>query len=96
MELLVAYDVGTITQKDARRLQRVASVCERYGTRVQYSLFECRVASAAFEAFKFELSEILDPTRDRVDIFRFDRPLIEVRTSLGLVQPERPGGSWII
>ena len=34
---VIAYDIT-----DPKRLARVAKVCEAYGMRVQYSLFECR------------------------------------------------------
>ena len=38
MLTLVAYDIT-----NAKRLRRVADVCENFGVRVQYSLFECRL-----------------------------------------------------
>ena len=40
MEILVTYDVNTETAEGRRRLRRVAKVCERFGQRVQFSVFE--------------------------------------------------------
>jgi len=95
MDVLVAYDIGTITPEGERRLARVAAICERYGTRVQYSVFECRLDSAGLERLKGELADTLVVGEDAVDIYRFDRSIEEVRTSLGRARTFRSGGSWI-
>jgi len=44
MDLLVTYDVETVTPQGQRRLRKVAKICEAYGHRVQKSVFEvvCR------------------------------------------------------
>ena len=46
MLVLVSYDVSTVDKKGPRRLRRVAKVCQNYGQRVQYSVFECIVDPA--------------------------------------------------
>ena len=43
MMVLVTYDVSTETKEGRRRLRRVAKLCENYGQRVQFSVFECVV-----------------------------------------------------
>lgn len=43
MFVLVTYDVSTVTPEGRRRLRRVARVCENFGQRVQFSVFECNV-----------------------------------------------------
>lgn len=96
MELLVAYDVETASREGERRLRRVATICEHFGTRVQYSLFECQLSHTRLESFKIDLTDVVDPERDTIDIYRFDRPISEVRTSLGRQHVVRPGGAWII
>jgi CRISPR-associated protein Cas2 len=96
MELLVAYDIETSSEKGERRLQRVAAVCERFGVRVQYSLFECRLDIAKLESMQIELRDVMDLERDAIDIYRLDRPIPEVRTSLGRAHRYRLGGPWII
>ena len=96
MDILIAYDIVTVSRKGARRLAQVAGVCERYGTRVQYSLFECHVDSMMLERLKGELLDIINPDEDRIDIYRLDRAASEVRISLGHTTRERLGGAWII
>lgn len=61
MLVVVAYDVT-----DPKRLKRVADCCMDYGMRVQYSVFECRLAADRFATFWKRLSEIIDPEEDRI------------------------------
>ncbi|MHB8319077.1 MAG: CRISPR-associated endonuclease Cas2 [Acidimicrobiales bacterium] len=96
MDVLVAYDVSTLSREGARRLAKVASICERYGTRVQYSLFECRLDSVGLEVLKGELLDVIEPEEDAIDIYRLDRPMEDVRTSLGRKAVTPPTSSWII
>lgn len=96
MELLVAYDIETASEEGARRLHRVAGVCERFGVRVQYSLFECRLDDARFESLKIELQDVMDSRLDAIDIYRFERPISVARTSLGRTRLRESGGPWII
>lgn len=96
MEILVTYDIETVDEAGSRRLRQVAGVCERFGLRVQQSVFECRLDAAKLESLQNELVDVIDPVRDAVEIYRFDRPIVEVRTSLGRHFQARPGGSWII
>jgi CRISPR-associated protein Cas2 len=96
MELLVAYDIETSSAAGERRLVQVAGVCERFGVRVQKSVFEFRLNDATLESLKIALFDVIDPGVDAVDIYRFDRPITEVRTSLGRPHVTRPGGAWII
>ena len=69
MLVLVCYDVATSTARGARRLRRVARVCEAYGQRVQYSVFECEVDPAQWEEFKSKLSKVLDPKTDSLRFY---------------------------
>ena len=43
MNILVTYDVDTISENGQRRLRQVAKICKNYGLRVQNSVFECDV-----------------------------------------------------
>jgi CRISPR-associated protein Cas2 len=56
---LVSYDV-----RDPKRLRRVAKKLEAYGTRVQYSVFRCRLDKITLERLHWELQEILKPEDD--------------------------------
>ncbi len=64
---LVAYDIC-----DPKRLHRVARVCEDYGVRVQYSIFECRLEEAEFSRFWERLIGEIDPAADRVVAYKID------------------------
>ena len=46
--VLITYDVDTISETGAKRLRKVAKVCQDYGHRVQNSVFECRLTEAQF------------------------------------------------
>ena len=60
MLLVITYDVDTTSAKGAKRLRKVAKLCERNGIRVQNSVFEVLADSAQFVVLKTELSEIID------------------------------------
>ncbi|MFV0444413.1 MAG: CRISPR-associated endonuclease Cas2 [Planctomycetaceae bacterium] len=53
---LIAYDI-----RDPKRLRHVAHKLEAYGTRVQFSLFRCRLDRRMLEKLRWELAEIMDP-----------------------------------
>lgn len=52
---LVTYDV-----REPRRLRRVARHIEGYGTRIQYSVFRCKLRPRELERMQWELTRILD------------------------------------
>lgn len=95
MDVLVTYDVATVSREGQRRLAQVAAICERYGTRVQQSVFECCLDAASLEHLKGELLDVMDRSQDRIDIYRFDRAVDDVRTSLGRPHIRGGAGSWI-
>lgn len=68
MMVLVCYDVETVKKDGQKRLARIAKTCKNYGQRVQYSLFECRVAPDQWEQLKVKLLQIYKP---EVDSLRF-------------------------
>ena len=67
MLILVAYDIA-----NERRLARVARVCEDFGVRVQYSLFECRLDEAEFTRFWRRLLTTIDDGEDRIIAYKID------------------------
>ena len=70
MMVLVTYDVDFTQPKGAKRLRKVAKLCERYGVRVQNSVFEMLVDSAKLAQIKVSLSEIIDMKADSVRFYR--------------------------
>jgi CRISPR-associated protein Cas2 len=65
MLTVVAYDIA-----DPKRLARIANVCEDFGVRVQYSVFECHLDEDEFEDFWLRLLEEID--EDRVVAYKID------------------------
>lgn len=64
---LVAYDIA-----DHKRLARVAGICENFGVRVQYSIFECRLDDDEFTEFWLKLLEEIDEAEDRLVAYKID------------------------
>ena len=93
MLLVITYDVDTTDAQGAKRLRKVAKLCERNGIRVQNSVFEVLVDSAQLVALKAELSKIIDHERDSVRFYRLGNSYqhkIETMGRTPLVQAGEP------
>lgn len=64
MLIIVAYDICVMDREGEKRLRKVAKFCERYGVRVQNSLFEMILDFTQFKNLRSELEKIIDNTRD--------------------------------
>ncbi len=58
---LVCYDIC-----HPKRLRRVAKTCESFGTRLQYSVFECPLDGVRLENLKAALADIIHHEEDQV------------------------------
>ncbi len=65
MLTLIAYDIT-----DPKRLHKVAKLCEDFGMRIQYSVFECRLEADRFDQFWNRLTTTIDPSSDRVTAYK--------------------------
>jgi len=74
MWILVAYDITTQDKAGQKRLRRVAKACERYGRRVQKSIFECKVDDKTMEILRFRLLKEIDERYDSLRIYRLREP----------------------
>jgi CRISPR-associated protein Cas2 len=83
--LLVVYDIA-----QARRLQRVAKVMERYGVRVQKSVFECRLTRARQEEMTRRLSGVIEPGEDQVRVYTVPAEVLSGQQQLGRRGPDLP------
>lgn len=70
MLLVITYDVDTTDLQGAKRLRKVAKLCERNGMRVQNSVFEVLVDAAQLAVLKAELAKIINPDCDSIRIYR--------------------------
>ena len=94
MDVLVTYDISTQTPAGQRRLAKVAAICERYGRRAQYSVFECRLNEVRFVRLVAELSDAIEVRRDSVNFYRLEGSLEHCRSSLGRPEIHALGGPW--
>lgn len=69
MMVLVSYDVSMMERSGARRLRRVAKICQNYGQRVQYSVFECIVDPAQWTKMRQQLIDVIDEQQDSLRFY---------------------------
>ncbi len=69
MDILVTYDVNTLTKPGRARLRRVAKICEGNGQRVQMSVFECTVNEAQMETLRVRLRKAIEEREDNLRIY---------------------------
>lgn len=58
---LVCYDIA-----EPKRLRKVAKICESYGSRIQFSVFESSLSPPMLAAFKAELDGLINHDDDQV------------------------------
>ncbi|MET7769284.1 CRISPR-associated endonuclease Cas2 [Nocardia sp. NPDC005366] len=83
MELLITYDVETITPEGARRLRKVAKICEGYGHRVQKSVFEVTCTPTTRLLLEAALIKTIAPTLDSIRIYQLDQGTFDTARHLG-------------
>ena len=73
MQILITYDVETVSSDGKRRLRQVAKVCLDYGQRVQNSVFELNIYPADLVLIKNKLEKIIDPKKDSIRIYNLGK-----------------------
>lgn len=58
---LICYDIA-----DAKRLRHTAKICESYGSRIQFSVFESALSPTALASLKTELDKIINHAQDQI------------------------------
>ena len=96
MDVLVAYDIADTESTGATRLRRVAQICEKYGQRVQHSVFECRLSPTRLARMEGELQDALDNRRDSVLIYQFAGSIEDSRHRIGRDPQHELGRPWVI
>ncbi|WP_246186494.1 CRISPR-associated endonuclease Cas2 [Methylacidimicrobium tartarophylax] len=82
---IIAYDIA-----DQRRLARVGRICEDYGMRVQYSVFECYLEPEQLDELWGKLQDELDFEEDRIVAYTLDAKCAKkIRTGGTMVCSER-------
>ena len=96
MDVLVTYDINTVSDGGTRRLARVAATCERFGTRVQFSVFECRLSDTSLQRLMAALLDEMDVKLDSINLYRLPGQVEQLRVCLGKRGTRDLGDSWII
>lgn len=73
MQVLITYDVETVSPEGRKRLRQVAKVCIDYGQRVQNSVFELNIYPADLIKVKSKLNDIIDSKKDSIRIYNLGK-----------------------
>lgn len=76
---LIIYDIS-----NDKRLRKVATACEDFGVRVQFSVFECWLEQEEFEQLWNRLADLINPDEDRIASYTLDKSAIQKRRCLGV------------
>lgn len=68
MFVIITYDIDT--ESDGNRLRKVAKTCERYGYRVQKSVFELSIDPAQLTHLINDLKRIINPSADSIRVYK--------------------------
>ena len=96
MLVLITYDVAVASEGGARRLRRVARICEDYGQRVQYSVFECDIDLALWTQVRARLVKAIDPDTDSLRFYFLGREWRRRVEHVGAKPSEDPDGLMIV
>ena len=75
------------------RLRKIAKICEDYGLRVEYSVFECDLTEEMFMRMWADLNEVIDQNDDSLLAYRICGSCVQNIVSGGIVV--RPGKSLL-
>ncbi len=92
MMMVITYDVDTTDAAGAKRLRKVAKICERYGVRVQNSVFEVLVDPAQLTTLKAELEKAMNAEKDSVRLYRLGKNFIHRVETMGKKPIVEAGG----
>lgn len=96
MQVLITYDVETISVQGRKRLRKVARVCTDYGQRVQNSVFEMNIYPEDLVQIKNKLSEIIDPDKDSVRIYNLGKNWQRKVETIGVDETYNPESDLLI
>jgi CRISPR-associated protein Cas2 len=96
MDLLITYDVETVTAAGRRRLRRVARICEGYGHRVQKSVFEVVCADPDKPRLIAALASAIDSETDSIRIYHLPSRALDDVEYLGTPRQTDPRAPIVI
>lgn len=69
MFVLVSYDVNTQDAEGRKRLRNIAKICQNWGQRVQFSVFECIVDPAEWAGLRNRLVGMMNEEKDSLRFY---------------------------
>lgn len=96
MDVLITYDIADTQHDGASRLRRIADICEKYGQRVQFSVFECRLSRVRLARLIAEVEDVMDARRDSVFVYRFPGNIAHSTLRLGCQPARELGRPWLL
>lgn len=96
MLLLITYDVNTTTLDGEKRLRKVAKLFEKYGIRVQNSVFEVLVDGAQLVKLKAQLEKLIDQENDSVRFYKLGNSYEHKIETMGKTPLIQTGGPMIL
>lgn len=96
MDVLVTYDIANTEGHGASRLKRIAEVCEKYGERVQHSVFECRLSPTRLARLIGKVEDIIDPKCDSVILYRFSGRIENSASRFGRSRSHELRQPWVL
>lgn len=96
MLVLITYDVSVAADGGAKRLRRVARICEDHGQRVQLSVFECEIDPARWTRMRARLLEAIDVKTDSLRFYFLGREWRRRIEHIGAKPSEDPDGLLLV
>ena len=96
MYSLVCYDVNTHDAAGRKRLRHIAKICERYGQRVQNSVFEVWCDYGQFLELKHKIISEMDKQGDSVRFYHLHKDYQGRVEHYGKKETYDPGGDVLI
>jgi len=96
VDVVVTYDIAETDGSGAARLRAVAAICEAFGSRAQFSVFECRLSPVALERLISQLEEAVDHRCDSVHIYHITRGIEKSRTTIGVTKHHEVSKPWTL
>ena len=82
LRYIICYDVP-----DDRRRTRLAHALDKYGDRVQYSVFEAVLEHRLFDSLMNEMHQLIKPEEDRIHVYPFCAACADRVQRLGAAGP---------
>lgn len=91
MFTIISYDIV-----HDRRRTNVMRLLKGYGTRVQYSVFECMLNQSELLRLKLQIQQIIDPHTDSVRYYRLDADTVQRITIHGIGHVTTEPSHWLV